>query len=98
MVIAAEQLQAGDIVEYGGARHLVAEIRRPCGAAWPMAVDRHGWAIASARNRCSSSVGRSRAVLRSLTNSTTSVRHRSAATYGCRAVAAIGRSGASDSP
>ena len=46
MVIAAEQLRAGDIVEYGGARHLVAEIRRPCGAAWPMAVDRDGWAIA----------------------------------------------------
>ena len=46
MVIAAEQLRAGDIVEYGGARHLVAEIRRPCGAAWPMAVDHDGWAIA----------------------------------------------------
>ena len=46
MVIEAEQLQAGDIVEYGGARHLVTEIRRPCGAAWPMAVDRDGWAIA----------------------------------------------------
>ena len=97
MVIAAEQLQAGDIVEYGGARHLVAEIRRPCGAAWPMAVDRHGWAIASARNRCSSSVGRS-LQCSSLTNSTTSVRHRSAATYGCRAVATIGQSGAPNSP
>ena len=46
MVIAAEQLRAGDIVEYGGTRHLVAEIRRPCGAAWPMAVDHDGWAIA----------------------------------------------------
>ena len=46
MVIAAEQLRAGDIVEYGGARHLVTEIRRPCGAAWPMAVDHDGWAIA----------------------------------------------------
>ena len=46
MVIAAEQLRAGDIVEYGGARHLVTEIRRPCGAAWPMGVDRDGWAIA----------------------------------------------------
>ena len=46
MVIAAEQLQAGDIVEYGGARHLVTEIRRPRGASWPMAVDRDGWAIA----------------------------------------------------
>jgi hypothetical protein len=46
MVINAEKLQAGDIVEYGGARHLVAEIRRPCGAAWPVAVDGTGWAIA----------------------------------------------------
>ena len=46
MVIAAEELRAGDIVEYGGVRHLVAEIRRPCGAAWPVAVDDDGWAIA----------------------------------------------------
>jgi hypothetical protein len=46
MAIAAEQLRAGDVVQYGGIRHLVAEIRRPCGAAWPMAVDRDGWAIA----------------------------------------------------
>ncbi|MET0144429.1 MAG: hypothetical protein ABW328_06550 [Ilumatobacteraceae bacterium] len=46
MVIAADQLRAGDIVEYGGVRHLVAEIRRPVGAAWPLAVDRDGWAIA----------------------------------------------------
>ena len=46
MVIAAEQLREGDIVEYGGAHHLVTEIRRPCGAAWPLAVDRDGWAIA----------------------------------------------------
>jgi hypothetical protein len=46
MVIAAEQLRAGDIVEYGGAPHLIAEIRRPCRAARPMAVDRHAWAIA----------------------------------------------------
>ena len=46
MVIAAAQLRAGDIVEYGGARHLVAEIRRPSGGAWPVAVDGDGWAIA----------------------------------------------------
>lgn len=46
MVIAAQQLREGDIVEYGGARHLVTEIRRPCGAAWPLAVDRDGWGIA----------------------------------------------------
>jgi len=46
MVIAARQLRAGDIVEYGGTHHLVTEIRRPCGAAWPMAVDHDGCAIA----------------------------------------------------
>jgi hypothetical protein len=46
MVINAEQLQTGDIVEYGGARHLVVEIRRPRGGAWPMAVGEEGWAIA----------------------------------------------------
>ncbi len=55
----SEQLHAGDIVEYGGARHVVAEIRRPCGAAWPIAVDRDGWANAPARNRYTSSVSRS---------------------------------------
>ncbi len=46
MVIAAAQLEQGDIVEYGGVRHLVAEIRQPRGGAWPMAVARDGWAIA----------------------------------------------------
>jgi hypothetical protein len=46
MIIAADQLRAGDIVEYGGIRHLVTEIRRPAGGSWPMAVDRAGWAIA----------------------------------------------------
>ena len=46
MIIEAEQVQAGDIVEYCGERHLVTEIRRPRGAAWPMALDGAGWAIA----------------------------------------------------
>ncbi len=46
MVIAATELRAGDIVEYGGGRHLVTEIRRPSGAAWSIAVDPDGWAIA----------------------------------------------------
>jgi hypothetical protein len=46
MVIAAGQLRAGEIVEYARVRHLVAEIRRPCGAAWPMAVDPDGGGIA----------------------------------------------------
>lgn len=46
MIIKAEQVRAGDIVEYGGERHLVTEVRHPCGAAWPMACDGAGWAIA----------------------------------------------------
>jgi hypothetical protein len=46
MIIDADQVRAGDIVEYGGERHLVTEIRRPSGAAWPLACDGAGWAIA----------------------------------------------------
>ena len=46
MIIEAEQVRTGDIVEYGGERHLVTEIRRPSGASWPVACDGAGWAIA----------------------------------------------------
>jgi hypothetical protein len=46
MVIAADQVRAGDIVEYCGVRHLVTEVRCPSGAAWPLACDGTGWAIA----------------------------------------------------
>ena len=46
MIITADQVRAGDIVEYGGVRHLVTEVRRPVGAAWPVACDGAGWAIA----------------------------------------------------
>ena len=46
MIIEAEQVRAGDIVEYGGVRHLVTEVRRPSGASWPLACDGAGWAIA----------------------------------------------------
>ncbi len=46
MVIKAEQLRAGDIVEYGGEPHLISEIRRPVGGAWSVACDGCGWAIA----------------------------------------------------
>ena len=46
MIITADQVRAGDIVEYGGVRHLVIEVRRPGGAAWPLACDGAGWAIA----------------------------------------------------
>jgi hypothetical protein len=46
MVIKAEQVRAGDIVEYGGERHLVTEVLRPDGGAWAVACDGAGWAIA----------------------------------------------------
>jgi len=46
MIITADQVRAGDIVEYGGQRHLVTEVRRPGGAAWALACDGAGWAIA----------------------------------------------------
>ena len=46
MIIKAEHIRAGDIVEYGGEHHLVTEIRRPSGAAWSVACDGAGWAIA----------------------------------------------------
>jgi hypothetical protein len=46
MVINAEQVREGDIVEYGGVRHVITEIRRPGGGAWAVACDDAGWAIA----------------------------------------------------
>ena len=46
MIIKAEQVRAGDIVEYGGERHLVTEVHRPGGGAWAVACDGAGWAIA----------------------------------------------------
>jgi hypothetical protein len=46
MIIEAEQVRTGDIVEYGGEHHLVTEVRRPSGALWPVACDGAGWAIA----------------------------------------------------
>ena len=51
MVIRADHIRAGDIVEYGGERHLVTEIRRAAGAAWPVACDGAGWAIALGSQR-----------------------------------------------
>ena len=46
MIIEAEQVRPGDIVEWHGVPHVVSEVRRPCGAAWSMARDASGWAIA----------------------------------------------------
>jgi len=46
MIITAEEVRAGDIVDHGGARHLVTEVRRPPGGSWSLACDGAGWAIA----------------------------------------------------
>jgi hypothetical protein len=51
MIIEAEQVLAGDIVEYDGVCHLVTEVRRPTGALWPVACDADGWAIALGHQR-----------------------------------------------
>ena len=46
MIITAVEVRAGDVVAYGGVRHLVTEVRRPTGGAWAVACDGAGWAIA----------------------------------------------------
>jgi hypothetical protein len=46
MNITANRLRAGDLVEYGGRWHNVTEVVRRHGAAWPIARDGTGWAIA----------------------------------------------------
>ena len=44
--ISANQLRAGDIVDYGGRWHRITDVARRAGGAWPIAVDGTGWAIA----------------------------------------------------
>jgi hypothetical protein len=44
--IHADELRPGDIVEYHGERHVICRIDRGDGAAWPVALDGTGWAIA----------------------------------------------------
>jgi hypothetical protein len=47
--IHADELRPGDIVEYHGVCHVVRRIDRSDGAAWPVASDGTGWAIALGR-------------------------------------------------
>jgi hypothetical protein len=47
--IHADELRLGDIVEYHGERHVVRRLDRSDGAAWPVASDGTGWAIALGR-------------------------------------------------
>jgi hypothetical protein len=44
--IHADELQPGDIVAYGGDRHVITAVERHEGWAWPIAADGTGWAIA----------------------------------------------------
>jgi hypothetical protein len=44
--IHADELSAGDVVEYRGARHRVSHVDRRAGWAWSVAYDDRGWAIA----------------------------------------------------
>ncbi len=46
MIIPADQVRPGDIVDYRGERHLVSEVRRFGGASWAVACDATGWGIA----------------------------------------------------
>jgi hypothetical protein len=47
--IHADELRPGDIVDYHGERHVVWRIDQSDGAAWPVASDGAGWAIALGR-------------------------------------------------
>ncbi len=44
--ISANQLRAGDVVDYGGGWHQITDVVRRVGGSWPIAVDGTGWAIA----------------------------------------------------
>jgi hypothetical protein len=47
--IHSDELRPGDVVEYHGKRHVVSRIDRIDGAAWSVATDGTGWAIALGR-------------------------------------------------
>jgi hypothetical protein len=44
--IHADELQPGDVVAYGGHRHVITKVEHCDGWAWPVAADGTGWAIA----------------------------------------------------
>jgi hypothetical protein len=47
--IHADELRPGDVLDYHGQRRVVGRIHRSQGAAWPVASDDTGWAIALGR-------------------------------------------------
>jgi hypothetical protein len=44
--IYADELQPGDVVEYGGRLHRVSNVDHRAGWSWPIATDGTGWAMA----------------------------------------------------
>jgi hypothetical protein len=46
IIIQADQVRPGDVVEYHGEPHLVCDVGRRQGGAWAIARDGAGWAIA----------------------------------------------------
>ena len=44
--IHADELLPGDVVDYDGQLHVVTQVERGDGWAWPIAADGTGWAIA----------------------------------------------------
>lgn len=46
ITIHAQELRAGDVVDYHGQRHRVTHVDRRDGWAWPVAFDDAGWAMA----------------------------------------------------
>ena len=44
--IHADELRAGDLLEYGSRSRRIIAVWRGAGSAWPVAVDGTGWAIA----------------------------------------------------
>jgi hypothetical protein len=46
ITIYADDLQAGDVIDYHGRRHHVTHVDRHDGWSWPVAFDDAGWAMA----------------------------------------------------
>jgi len=46
MMIVADELRPGDVVDYHGCLHQVVHVDRRDGWAWPVACDATGWAMA----------------------------------------------------
>ena len=44
--IHADELRAGDVLDYGGRCRRITNVVQHAGGSWPIAVDGTGWAIA----------------------------------------------------